>query len=77
MKLINLAQKLQQHRRCFHRMHLCWAQDPVQLQLIQALGTENCLNKFVSFTMKYVHAIPMLITRVNRESVSSKVREIG
>ena len=59
MTLISLAQKLQQHRRRFHRMHFWWAPDPVQPELVQAVGTKNSLNKFVSIAMKYVHAIPM------------------
>ena len=77
MKPTSLAQKLQQPRRRFHQMHLCWARGPVQPEVIQALGTENNLNKFVSFAIKYVHAIPMLITRVDWEFVNSKVQEIG
>ena len=63
MKLTNLARKLQQHRSQFHRIHLCWVRDPVQPELIQALGTQNSLNEFVSFAMKYVRAIPILIVR--------------
>ena len=73
MKLISLAQKLQQHRSCFHLMHLCWAQDPLQLKLVQALVPQNSLNKFVSFAMKYVHVIQMLVMRVScRRSVDRR-----
>ena len=44
-------------------MNFCWARDPVQPELIQAMITQNSLNKFLSLAMKYVHAIPVLITR--------------
>ena len=40
-------------------------------------GALNNLKKFVSFALKYVHAIPMHITRVDGESVNSKVQESG
>ena len=43
MKLISLARKLQPYRRRFHRMQLCWARDPVQLeQPVQALIMQIC-----------------------------------
>ena len=43
MKLISLAWKLQQYRRRFHRMQLCWAGDPVQLeQPVQSLVLHIC-----------------------------------
>ena len=43
MKLISLARKLQPYRRRFHRMQLCWARDPVQLeQPVQALVMQIC-----------------------------------
>ena len=41
MKPINLVWKLQQHWRRFHQMHLWWARDPVQPELIQGLGTQK------------------------------------
>ena len=65
MKLINLAWKLQQHQHGFYQMHLCCARDPAQAELVQALGTQNSLNKFALLTMKYVYAILMFITKVN------------
>ena len=47
-----------------------------QPELVQALGTQDSLNKFVSFAMKYVDAIPMLITIVDGKFVNSKAQEI-
>ena len=58
-------------------MFFCGTQGPVQPELAQALETQNSLNEFVSFAMKYVRAIPMLITRVDWEFVNSKLQEIG
>ena len=40
-------------------------------------GARSNLKKFVSFALKYVHAIPMDITRADGESVNSKVQERG
>ena len=40
-------------------------------------GARNNLKKFVSFALKYVHAIPMHRTRADGESVNSKVQESG
>ena len=74
MKKISLAWKLQQHHCSFHQMHLCWTRYPGQPEPVKL---QNSLSKFVFFAMKYVHAIPMLIKRVDGEFVNSKVKEIG
>ena len=77
MKLISLAQKLQQLQLRFHWIHLRRAQDPVQPELIQQLGKQKSLNKLVPLAMKYVHAISVLRRRVHWEFVNSEVQEIG
>ena len=60
MKLINLVRKLQEHLRRSNRMHLCWARDPVQPELIQGLETQTSLHKFVSLAVNTPVRFPCL-----------------
>ena len=67
---MNLMFMLHQHRRQFHRIHLCSACDPKQPELIQALGTQSSWKKFVLFAVKYACAFSMFIMRVGWEFVN-------
>ena len=60
MKLINLVRKLQEHLRRSNRIHLCWARDPVQPELIQGLETQTSLHKFVSLAVNTSVRFPCL-----------------